>query len=71
MKPSPILEELWRVKDELSREAGYDVGRIFAELRATEAQPPGCLIRSPEELQRYATEQQRRCASGLALNEGP
>jgi hypothetical protein len=59
------------VEDEPSREAGYDVGRIFAELRATEAQAPGCLIRSPEELQRYATEQQRRCASGLAFNEGP
>ena len=59
------------MKDELSREAGYDVGRIFVELRAAEAQAPGRLIRSPEELQRYVTEQQRRGASGLALNEEP
>lgn len=59
------------MKDNLSREAGYDVGRIFVELRVAEAQAPGRLIRLPEELQRYATEQPRRSASGLALNEGP
>lgn len=58
------------MKDGLPREAGHDMGRIFAELRAGEAQAPGRLIRSPEELRRYATEQQRLCASGLALNEG-
>ena len=36
MKPDPILEELWRVKDELAREAGYDIERMFDELRAAE-----------------------------------
>ena len=25
MKTNPLLEELWRVKDDLSREAGYDI----------------------------------------------
>ena len=70
MTPGPILEELWRVKDELAREAGYDVDRIFAELRAAEAQAPGLLIRSAEELQRYAADQERRRALGLALNDG-
>ena len=29
MKADPILEELWRVKDELAREAGYDIERMF------------------------------------------
>ena len=71
MTPGPILEELWRVKDELAREAGYDVDRIFSELRAAEAQVPGPLIRSAEELQRYVAEQELRHASGLALNEEP
>ena len=71
MTPGPILEELWRVKDELAREAGYDVDRIFAELRASEVQAPGPLIRFREELQRYVAEQERHHTSGLALNEEP
>lgn len=29
MKTNPILEEGWRTKDELAREAGYDVHRFF------------------------------------------
>jgi hypothetical protein len=37
MKTNSLLEELWRVKDDLAREAGYDLDRIFAELR--EAHP--------------------------------
>jgi hypothetical protein len=73
MKPDPILEELWRVKDDLAREAGYDIDRIFAKLRAAESQHPGPLIRSAEDLRRYATEQQpqRDVASVPALNEQP
>jgi len=71
MKRDPILEELWRVKDELAREADYDVRRIFAQLRAAEAQAPGPVIRSPEELRRYAVQRELRPASGLALNEEP
>jgi hypothetical protein len=71
MTPGPILEELWRVKDDLAREADYDVDRIFSELRAAEAQVSGPLIRSAEDLRRYVTEQERRHASGLALNEVP
>jgi hypothetical protein len=49
MKTNPLLEEPWRVKDGLAHEAGYDLDRIFAELRAEEMQT-GLLIRSPEEL---------------------
>jgi hypothetical protein len=73
MKTNPLLEELWRVKDDLAREAGYDLDRIFAELRAAEAQQPGPLIRSPEELRRYVADQERRrdTASALALKEEP
>ena len=64
MKANPLLEELWQVKDDLAREAGYDVDRIFAELRAAEARQPGPLIRSPEELRRFAAGEERRHEPG-------
>lgn len=60
MKPNPILVELWRVKDDLAREAGYDVDRVFADLRAAEGRQPGPLIRSAEELRRFVAEQERQ-----------
>ncbi|MBM3840775.1 MAG: hypothetical protein FJ398_23005 [Verrucomicrobia bacterium] len=70
MKPDPILEELWRVKDDLAREAGYDIARTFAELRAAEGRHSGPLIRTAEELQRYVAEQHRRDSpAALALQE--
>jgi hypothetical protein len=61
------------VKDDLAREAGYDIDRIFAELRVAEAQQPGPLIRSPEDLRRYAADQEARleAASPVALKEEP
>ncbi len=73
MKTNPLLEDLWRVKDDLAREAAYDLDRIFAELRAAEAQQPGPLIRSTEDLRRYVADQELRqaAASALALNEAP
>ena len=71
MKPDPILEELWRAKDDLAREADYDIDRIFAELRAAEPQYPGALIRSAEDLQQYVAEQERRPGAALVFNEKP
>ena len=72
MKTNPLLEELWRVKDDLAREAGYDIGRIFAELRAAEARQPGPLIRSADELHCYVADQEHRREATLtrALKEG-
>ena len=71
MKTNPLLEELWQVKDDLAREAGYDLDRIFAELRAAEAGQPGLLIRSADELRRYVADEERQheTASTLALKE--
>ena len=71
MKTNPLLEELWKVKDDLAREGGYDIDRIFAELRIAEAQQPGPLIRSAEELRRYVAEEEHRqeAASTPALKE--
>lgn len=73
MKTNPLLEELWQVKDDLALEAGYDIHRIFADLRAAEAQQPGPLLRSAEDLRRYVAEEERRheAASALALKEEP
>ncbi len=31
--PDAIIEELWRVKDRMAREAGYDVAALAAALR--------------------------------------
>lgn len=32
-----VLEELWRIKDDMAREYGYDVLRLVAALRAAQA----------------------------------
>lgn len=68
MKTNPILEEVWRAKDQLAAEAGYDVDRFFDQLRAwSEAHPHrGPVVRNVEELRRLAAEK-----SALALNDKP
>ena len=68
MKANPILEEVWRTKDQLAAEAGYDVDRFFAQLQTwTEAHPhAGPVVRNAEELRRLAAEK-----SALALNDKP
>ena len=71
MKTNPLLEELWQVKDDLAREAVYDIDRIFAELRAAEARQPGPLFRSADELRRYVADEEHRHEATLALKEEP
>ncbi len=53
MKANPILEELWKTKDDLAREAGHDAHRFFENLRKWAAQHPhpGPMVHSAEELQ--------------------
>ena len=68
MKANSILEEVWRIKDQLAVEAGYDVDRLFAQLGAWSAAHPhtGPVVRNAEE--------PRRLAAGklaLALNDKP
>ena len=56
MKTDPILEELWRVKDELSRQLTADPDGYFArqEQRMKEDEKAGrTFIRSADELSRY------------------
>ncbi len=40
MKPNPILDELWKVEDQLAAKAGYDVDRFLENLRRWEAEYP-------------------------------
>ena len=68
MKANSILEEVWRVKDQLAAEAGYDVDRFFAQLGEwSEAHPhAGPVLRNAEELRRLAAGE-----AALALNDKP
>ena len=73
MKPNPILEELWRVKDELAREAGDDIHRLCENTRqwAAEHPQPGLIIRTAEDLRRLVVERERERAalSAMTLND--
>jgi hypothetical protein len=75
MKANPILEELWKIKDDLAREAGYDVHRFLENLRKWEAEHPyrGPVVHNAEELRQLMaeTERQRAEESTLALNDKP
>ena len=75
MKTNPILEEAWRIKDQLAAEAGYDVDRFVEQLHAWSAAHPhsGPVVRNAEELRRLMAEEERKRAeeSALALNDKP
>lgn len=32
--PDEVIRELWKIKDEIARQHGYDVERLVAQLRA-------------------------------------
>jgi hypothetical protein len=75
MKSNPILEEVWRIKDELAREANYDVRQLCENTRrwAVEHSHPGPVVRNAEELRHLIAEKERQRAerSALTLNEEP
>ena len=75
MKPNPILEEVWRIKDELAREAGYDIHRLCENTRQWAANHPHTspVIHNAEELRQFmAGEERKRAeASPLVLNDQP
>ena len=45
MKHENPIEEIWRIRDELSAEYGYDVHRIFTALREEEKKHGDRLVR--------------------------
>ncbi len=75
MKSNPILEEVWRVKDELAREAGYDLHRLCENTRQWAAQHPhpGRVIHSSEEMRQLLAEKEheRDKQSATTLNDKP
>ena len=75
MKSNPILEEVWRIKDQLAAEAGYDMDRFCDNLRKWAAEHPhdGPVVHNAEELHQLiaAKERQRAAQPAVALNEGP
>jgi hypothetical protein len=76
MKADPILEELWRIKDELSREMAADPAAYFAKLDAigdAEEKPGRKVVRSAEELRQLVAEKERQRTeeSAMALNDKP
>lgn len=71
MKTNPILEEVWRIKDQLAAEAGYDVERFFTQLREWEAAHPpgGPVVQNAEELRELV--KQREAALPVLREEPP
>jgi len=75
MKSNPILEEVWRTKDELAREANDDVHQLCENTRRWMAEhpPTGPVVRNAEELRQLiaAKERERAGQPAAALNEAP
>ncbi|MCX8090099.1 MAG: hypothetical protein N3I86_04065 [Verrucomicrobiae bacterium] len=72
MEPDSILEETWRTKDDLAREADYDVGKVFQMLRAHEQADAGApRIRQPEDLRRLRAKSGGCAPPAMALGEEP
>lgn len=75
MTANPILEEVWRIKDQLAAEADYNIDRFFENLRKWEAEhpPSGPVVRNAEELRQLMADKERKRAeqAALALNDKP
>ena len=75
MKSNPILEEVWRIKDELAHEANYDIHQLCENTRRWAAEHPhtGPVVHNAEELRQLLAERERQRADSpaMALNEAP
>ena len=71
MKADPILEELWRIKDELAREAGNDLHRLCENTRRWAATHPhsGPVVRDAQELREFIEAEERKHATGSVPGE--
>ena len=70
LKTNPILEELWRIKDDLDREAGHDLRRLCQNTRewAEANHHPGLVVRNSAELRALLAKEE---AESLVLKEEP
>lgn len=76
MKPDRILEEVWRIKDKLSREIAADPEAYFAKLaerEQAEEKSGRKVIRSARELRQLVAEKehQRAAEAAMVLNDQP
>lgn len=73
MKSNPILEEVWRIKDELAHEANYDIHQLCENTRRWMAEHPhpGPIIRNAAELRQLLETREREQAGNLALRDEP
>jgi hypothetical protein len=76
VKTNPILEEIWRIKDELSREYAADPDAYFAkldEIANAEEKAGRKVIRSAEELRQLVAEKERQpvVQAAMVLNDKP
>lgn len=75
VKSNPLLEEVWRIKDELAREANYDIHQFCENTRRWAAEHPhtGPVVRNAEELRQLIAEKERQrvAQAALVLNEQP
>jgi len=76
MKENPILEEVWRIKDQLSREMVADPDAYFAkldEIANAEEKAGRRVIRSAEELRQFMAEKEREreMESAMTLHDKP
>jgi hypothetical protein len=74
MKANPILEEVWRIKDELAREFAADPDAYFAkldEIAKAEEKAGRKVVRSAAELRQLvaAEERERAAESASVLND--
>jgi hypothetical protein len=44
MKADPVLKELWEIKDDLSKECGHDLRRLFDHLKASQKSLTGRIV---------------------------
>jgi hypothetical protein len=58
VKTNAILEEVWRIKNQLAAEADYDIDRFVEQLRAWSAAHPvsGPVVHNAEELRRLTSQ---------------
>ena len=75
MKPDPVLEELWRIKDKLSREMAANPAAYLLKLdqiNSIEAAKGRKIILSADELRQFVADQEhQRAQSPMALNDKP
>jgi len=62
MATNRILEEIWRVKDQLAREAEYDVHRLCENTRKWAAEHPhsGPIIHNDEEFRQFLAQHETK-----------